>query len=257
MFVRQIRSESEICSLNVNEEQTDRYWQNWDNGDASKRIDEYWMAEEEGWRNTLIVDLAREFGKPTVITEIGCGSGLIFQAMKEQDIVTSGTYTGGDISQSMLKIARERYPEAHFRELDIFNLDLPDNSQPNVINIHVLQHLPHYDQAIKELLRIAREKLYIACWFTQQPQDEITFCDPSERWDNQRFQNNCYSLPKFVSCIIANSQKPLADMRIHRFGGQNYSICLSFIPANPGGSATSGQPSVFAKVKRRLERLLV
>ena len=215
--------------MNNGQEQGKRYWQNWDEGEAARRIDEYWIASEGYWRRMLVQDIRREFGTNVPIVEIGCGTGLIFQALLDEGIVTEHSYLGGDVSTNMLTIARERFPQAHLRELDVYNLDLPSHSQPNVVAIHVLQHLPDYQEALHELLRVTQQKLYMVSWFQMEMEDRTQFSPPSDRWDNQQFFNNRYSLPKFLASLYAGSEKPIADVRIHHFEGDSYGIAVSFV----------------------------
>jgi ubiquinone/menaquinone biosynthesis C-methylase UbiE len=114
--------------------------------------------------------------------------------------------------------------------MDILNLDLGSDSQSNLICIHVLKHLPNYEVALLELLRVVREKMYIASWFNQGSEDLNQFSQPSERWDKQRFYNNRYSLTKSLSFIYHRSEKAIEDIRIHHFEGDNYGIALAFKP---------------------------
>ena len=212
-------------------EQTDnqkRYWQNWDNGDASKKIDAYWVQSENVWREILVKQLKQNFKPGDSIFEVGCGSGLIFHKMREHGLVNAQSYQGGDISQEMLKLARGRTPDVQFRTIDIFNIDMADASEPNVINIHVLQHLPGYEQPVKELLRVTRDKLFIACWFNPNIDDVVHFSEPSENWDKQSFHNNTYSMPKFISFIYANSPRKIFDIKVHHFENTNYGITVCF-----------------------------
>jgi ubiquinone/menaquinone biosynthesis C-methylase UbiE len=214
--------------MNQREQHGERYWQNWDNGEAAKYIDDYWQASEEDWRRKLACDLKREFGVNASIVEVGCGTGLVYKALLDEGVVTEDSYIGGDVSGKMLGIARRRCPPACFKELDVFHLDLPASSQSNVICIHVLQHLPDYELAVRELLRVAKKKLYIVSWFNQEDEDLIQFSLPSERWDGQQFFNNRYSLRKFVSFIYRNSNEHIEDLRVHDFEGDNYGIAITF-----------------------------
>jgi hypothetical protein len=75
-------------SMHQTKEQKERYWQNWDNDDAARCIDDYWVASEGYWRRLLVQDLKREFGENAPITEIGRGSGLICKTLMDEGIVT-------------------------------------------------------------------------------------------------------------------------------------------------------------------------
>jgi SAM-dependent methyltransferase len=227
-----------------------RYWQNWDQGDAARRIDDYWIKSELPWRQEVRRDIKAVFGRRVQLLEIGCGSGLIYEELRRQRIVTKRSYAGGDISENMLQIARQRFPGVIFSPLDIFKLDLPDRSQPNVINIHVLQHLPHYEQPIRELLRVTAKTLYVVSWFTREAEDRITFCEPADEWDKQAFFNNYYSLQKFLSFVLASANRPVRDIRVHQFGPwvDSYSVAVTF--ADP--PEVHSRHSWARRVRRRL-----
>jgi len=193
----------------------ERYWQNWDNADASKRIDEYWIKSEGAWRELVCKKIQEFVGTDDNLLEVGCGSGLICHCLLAHGFPKL-KYSGGDVSEKMLELARKRYPEISFRNLDIFDLDLEDRSIDNVICIHVLQHLPHYEDAVRELMRVTKKRLYIVSWF--QDEEQISFTKPAEKWANQRFFNNRYSLRKFEDFVHG-----LADVTISREKIQNVS----------------------------------
>jgi ubiquinone/menaquinone biosynthesis C-methylase UbiE len=208
-----------------------REWENWDKGEIAQSVDQYWRNDslEAEWRKLLVADIEAEIGRGTPILEVGCGSGVIYREMLKRGIVTAKSYIGGDVSQKMLEIARDRFPETKFTELDIFNLHYPDRSQPNVICIHVLQHLPHYAEAVKELIRIASRRLYIASWFNETSEDNIVFGDTG--W-GALFYENRYSLPKFLAFLYGNTEADIRSVCVKRLAKRpnrsSYSISLAF-----------------------------
>jgi ubiquinone/menaquinone biosynthesis C-methylase UbiE len=224
-----------------------RYWQNWDHGEAARRIDNYWLKSELPWRKAVTRDIRTVFGPRVPLLEVGCGTGLIYEQLRKSGVVTRQSYAGGDISQNMLNIARSRFPGVKFSELDIFKLALPDRSQKNVINVHVLQHLPHYEDAIRELLRITGETLYVVTWFNRKVDDQITFCEPSDEWDKQAFFNNYYSLPKFLGFVLNSTSRPIRSIRVHQFGPwlDSYSVALTF-------SDSPSEQSLVRRIRRRV-----
>jgi len=209
---------------------TERYWQNWDEGDVAKRMDRQWLDSEQDWRKALGENILAEFGKGATMLDVGCGSGLIYGQMLGEGVVAPDSYVGGDVSRKMLGMARGRFPETQFVALDILNLPYPDQSQPNVICVQVLQHLPNYHEAMNELLRVAGRKLYITTWF--QPEDAIRF-GPTTGWKRPFFWNR-YSLTDFLS-YASTQREDVRDMRVHHFVGgfgtcreMNYSVSMTF-----------------------------
>lgn len=244
------RQNSEADAMTHHISKSDRYWQNWDNGEAAKRIDRYWLESEKGWRDMLGADIRGELGRPDRVLEVGCGSGLIFQAMLDNRVVTASSYVGGDVSRKMLSIARKRFPDVSFIDLDVLDIEYPDRSWPAVISVQVLQHLPYYDRAISELMRITRDVLYLVSWFNTGLDDELVFSAPSEMWDGQAFQNNYYSLPRFLTHILNTCARPLASLKVRRLVHQTYSVSLVF------GDPVPQRRSFFDRLTRYANTLL-
>lgn len=226
-----------------------RYWQNWDKGDAARRIDKYWRESEEGFRDRVVDTLLPELGRGTSVLEVGCGSGLVYEALHRLGVVTPATYVGGDVSRNMLALARQRFPGVRFVEQDILKLDCADRAYSDVICVSVLQHLPYYDMAVRELLRVTLDRLFIVSWFKQAKDDELNFCEPSPQWDGQPFQNNSYSLPKFVSFVMRATERPIHEFRVCDLGAMNYLICVHF------GAAPRPRRSLFQRLGARVRRL--
>jgi len=71
------------------------------------------------------------------VLELGCGPGWDAIALAE-----SRTYTGVDVSTTMLALARERVPSGAFLEADLTSLELPEESFDAVVSLYVLGHIP-------------------------------------------------------------------------------------------------------------------
>lgn len=206
---------------------TDRFWQNWDVGDTAGLIDSYWLSSphEQSLRKIFANDLYNVFGKKASILEIGSGSGLVYQEMLNKHIITIKSYIGGDVSQKMLDIARHRYPKTNFIELDILNLPFTEKSQSNVICVQVLQHLPHYDNALRELMRITKERLYIVSWFNLSSEDDISFTSTPFPGT---FYNNKYSLSRFFNFVYKTVGDKIETLSVRNLDNYTFSIYLKF-----------------------------
>ncbi len=193
----------------------ERYWQNWDAGDTAERIDAFWLGSpyEQESRRMLAADLARVFapaGERTLY-EVGCGTGLMTAALFEAGW-SKDSYRGGDVSEAMLAIARERHPEVTFEHADVLNL--PERGADEVACIHVLQHLPHYRDALAQLVRFTRRRLYVATWLVDAPEDRLAFSPVGANPGDQSFHDNRYALPPFVEALRGLTGREPAVQRL-------------------------------------------
>jgi SAM-dependent methyltransferase len=92
------------------------------------------------------------------VLDAGCGTGEITRRLAQ--LFERATLLGVDIIEDHLHIARERArslgPRVRFENRSIFALDLPPAAFDLVVCRHVLQAIPHADQAIAELARLVR-----------------------------------------------------------------------------------------------------
>jgi SAM-dependent methyltransferase len=81
-----------------------------------------------GWPNEadaqtrygVMVDLIRNTSSDTVrVLDFGCGLAHLYQYLLERGLHKRINYTGLDISENYLKLARAKYPEATFLALDV------------------------------------------------------------------------------------------------------------------------------------------
>ena len=70
--------------------------------------------------------------------DLGCGNGRIYSEVQK----TGAEYIGVDISENLVGIAQERFPEARFQKADALKLPFPDSSFDKVYSIAVLHHIP-------------------------------------------------------------------------------------------------------------------
>lgn len=95
-------------------------------------------------------------GKSRVL-DLGCGNGRLFEELKNK----GGYYLGIDTSASLINIAKERYPEADWREGDMEKLDLIlENNFDYIFCIAVLPHIPGRDNRVAALKKV-KDKLSV------------------------------------------------------------------------------------------------
>ena len=87
------------------------------------------------------------------LLDVGCASGYYSEVISTL-IGDRFDYTGADYSEAMLDLARKRYPDTKFINLDTRQIDLPDRSYDVVLCGGVITHIKEWKEAVKELTRI-------------------------------------------------------------------------------------------------------
>ena len=86
------------------------------------------------------------------VLDLGCGNGRFYEVMKEKKI----DYIGVDISEKLIKIAKEKYPKVKFLVADALNLPFPNNFFDKVYTIALFHHIPSKEYRLKVLEEIRR-----------------------------------------------------------------------------------------------------
>jgi Methylase involved in ubiquinone/menaquinone biosynthesis len=84
------------------------------------------------------------------VLEVGCGHGLHARQYAERF-----DYTGIDISESLLAVAREQAPGGRFELADAMTLPYQRNAFDAVVGTAILHHLPDAAAALREWVRVA------------------------------------------------------------------------------------------------------
>ena len=93
------------------------------------------------------------------ILDVGCGNGRLLKSLPRKI-----NYTGIDVSNKLIKIAKQSFTGAIFKTGDILNLKLNKNSFNIVLAIAVLNHVPSEKlriQAVKEIYRVLKPGGYL------------------------------------------------------------------------------------------------
>lgn len=89
--------------------------------------------------NKALLGLRTEFGH---ILDLACGTGALIEALPWKK---SAKIIGVDISEEMLKVARERFtdhPNITFKEADFMDLDFPESSFDLITNAYATRFIP-------------------------------------------------------------------------------------------------------------------
>ncbi len=104
------------------------------------------------WLKQMVKHIPK--GKHVSILDIGCGTGILYELLKNEGYDFS--YTGVDLSDSMIEVGKKRYAGIDLRIMDSEKLEFEDNSYDIVFMRSVLHHLPQPVDAVKEMQRVSK-----------------------------------------------------------------------------------------------------
>lgn len=130
---------------------------------------------------------------------IDCGCGLAEDFFGFQQDQYKIEYTGLDSCQFFIETNKSKNINMVKAELD-GNLPLSDSIYDCVYCREVLEHLPHYKNALPELIRIAKKEVIIVFFIPPGETEEINY------WQEQDLYHNKYSLSDIESYLSSNSK---------------------------------------------------
>lgn len=110
------------------------------------------------------------------ILDLGCGNGRFVELFSDPDKYGASKkidYVGIDISEKLIEIAKQRYPDKNFQVFDGLKIPFNDQSFDKVFCIAVLHHIPGADlrnKFLKEIWRVLKPdgKLVLSAWYLWQ-----------------------------------------------------------------------------------------
>jgi len=121
-------------------------------------MDEY--REDAKWKADTLLSIMPDGIRVNSILEIGCAAGLVMKQIGDKFGATRRV--GIDISENMLKLARQEQPDATFIQRDINFRRFPEfdnNSFDVVILSDVLEHIYFHNDLLAEAFRIGKHVL--------------------------------------------------------------------------------------------------
>jgi SAM-dependent methyltransferase len=139
-------------------------WQLWDRAGVAEAIESYWDGvHETAHRDTLAELCAIYLPTGGDVLEVGCGTGRIYERLVPR-LLPNERYTGVDVSERMLALARAKFPRARLLAGDGYGLRFADGAFDAVLAFEVLGHLPEIGPFLRELVRVARRTAVFTVW---------------------------------------------------------------------------------------------
>jgi ubiquinone/menaquinone biosynthesis C-methylase UbiE len=186
-----------ILSLAANHmHASNRPWEQWNGNNVSQTIDAFWLSSEREieHRNKLAALTSNWVLPNDRFLEIGCGSGLVYNVLVP-DVIPNELYLGVDITDTMLDIARNRFPEGSFAKDDLYDLSFPDNSFDLVVAYEVFGHIGHIKKPIQEMYRTTSRAMIFTVW--TGPETKIGH----ELWENTVFMHTTFTHQDVMNTI--------------------------------------------------------
>lgn len=97
---------------------------------------------------------------PDSILDVGCGEGFMLEKVRVAGIARA--LEGVDVRSDAVEIGRALHPELTLRQGSIYALPYPDASFDVVVCSEVLEHLERPEEALTELIRVAKRYCVIS-----------------------------------------------------------------------------------------------
>jgi SAM-dependent methyltransferase len=152
-----------------------------DFGDAPQAV--RWTPEGQRRRYETFLKIAGDFSLKKIL-DFGCGKGDFYGFIKEKGI--SIHYCGIDVNESLVELAKSKYPEAEFIVMDIeesgFERDFDIIFVCGVFNLRIAGIEESMKNVFKKLFRICKEALHInlLSYYVPQRNVELFYVKPEE-----------------------------------------------------------------------------
>ena len=146
------------------------------------------------------------------VLDVGCGNGVMFEMMRERGLDLD--YLGVDVTEKLLRVARELFPAdaRRFRRMSLYDLKKMRRRFDAVVCRHVLEHLPDYVPAAQYLYACAEKKLILVFFLPPRPLSSSRKRD--EKFERD-FYNHTYDLGKFIHHLSTELSPAPSEIRIH------------------------------------------
>jgi len=161
------------------------------------------------------------------LLDVGCGPGALWPYLRNHRPRFS--WAGADVTQEMLNVAHNLFPEIPVAATDAGNLPFADERFDVVLLRHVLEHLPQWlmEQALSEAMRVARRAVVVD--FYVPP---TVIGTSSSQWVGEKFLETQWAIndlqrPISTSGWFLDAQSTL------RNGGEEQDVIWILRPQSP------------------------
>lgn len=161
---------------------TDKRTIDWYNNNAEEYVrhvrDENDSVNHSFYEKPAMYSLLPELKGKSVLS-IGCGSGEDCNQLS----LEGGKVTGVDISESLIKIAKDSYPQCVFSVMDMEKLEFDDDSFDFAYSSLAIHYLEDWTKALKEIYRILKpgSSFLFSCGHPVYSAAELTQADDEIR----------------------------------------------------------------------------
>ena len=129
-------------------------------------VGQSWEAPDRAYLRSILEEL-----RPCSLLDVGCGTGIELEGLRQTGLSFTVDYTGIDITPEFVYAARSRYFGADFRIGSIFALPYPDGAYDVVSARAVLEHLEDGYTALERLWG-ACSRVCVVSWFIPCAKDD-------------------------------------------------------------------------------------
>jgi 2-polyprenyl-3-methyl-5-hydroxy-6-metoxy-1,4-benzoquinol methylase len=142
-----------------------------------------WTAGGQLRRYETLLNIAGDLSGKTIL-DFGCGKGDFYGFLKDRGI--SVNYSGIDVNENLIKLARSKFPETEFIATDIeesgFNREFDLIFICGVFNLRIAGVEESMKNVLKILFKLCREALYVnlLTYYVPQRSVELFYVKPEE-----------------------------------------------------------------------------